>query len=125
MFDFLYYCCYCAILKGKKNGTGEKRASFMLATFSTVFTIAVYLYFSKNIPFTIAKLVIQSILIFVLVIGNIYGYSFYFLKNNYYKTIIKKYDNLYFTKRKLLGLFSWLLYISAYCLLILVGIRYY
>lgn len=125
MFDFLYYCCYCAILKGKKNGSGEERASFMLATFSTVFTIAVYLYFGKNIPFTPVKLVIQSVLIFLLVIGNIYGYSYYFLRNKYYLTIIKRYDKLYFTKRKLLGLFSWILYISAYCLLIFVGVKFY
>lgn len=118
IYDFLYYCCYCAILRGKKNGTGEERASFMLSTFTSVLLFSFYFIFAHNKHFYNPEVLFISVLLLTII--NVYFTSYVFVKTGRFKKVIAKYQT---NRNKLFfGLLAWVLFIGSFTLFIYSGI---
>ena len=120
LYDFLYYCCYCAILKGKNNGTGEERASFMLSTFTSIFLISVYFLIISNVNIYINPNVL-FVLILALTIINVYFTSYRFVRTGRFKKVVQKYQRN--PQKVFLGIIAWFFFIGSFALFTYAGIK--
>jgi|688.fasta_scaffold811336_2 hypothetical protein len=123
ILDFLYYCCYCAVLKGKKYGSGEERASFMLSIIISIYSIALYFITCVKLQLRIMKPFLVSGLSFGLVVGTVYGLSYFFVKTQRYVALLNEFRSKKLNK-PLLGTIAWILFITSFIAFGLAGMTF-
>jgi hypothetical protein len=123
MYDLCYYSFYCSILKGKKHGTGEERASFVLATTVSVLVISLYFYCSVYFTIQIVSAEVASITIFCFCIINYYLHLYHFVRKNRYIKIVRRYDQLETSTKRAIGVIAWLIFFGSFVIFAWSGIR--
>jgi hypothetical protein len=122
IYDFLYYCCYCATLKGKKHGSGEERASFLLS--SIISGLVVTLYFFLVIEFNLHLpnngVLVSSIIVFFIICN--YSNDYYFVKTKRFIDIGNKYIDWPTRIKFMLGAFSLMLFFLVFILFATFGV---
>ena len=122
MYDFLYYCYYCLVLKGKKYGTGEERASFMLAVATSLYIISLYFFLTLHLRLIIVNPMVVAVAIGLMLIGMMHIHKVYFVNTGRYRMIRKYYQNTAKRSRFLYGLFALIMFLFAPVAFLLSGI---
>lgn len=113
MYDFLYYTYYCLVLKGKKYGSGEERASFMLSVVVSFYIIAVYFFVTIQFRLNIINPKVVAISMALLLFGMMHFHRVYFVKTGRYIQIKEKYNNTSKRAKFIYGIFALIMFLVS------------
>jgi len=122
-FDFLYYSCFCVVLKGAKHGTGEVRAGIMLSISLSMLIISIYMYCVPIFPMLKVTPVVFSILIASLLVINYFATISYFVSTQRYVKIVEKYSYMTRNKKRIIGMMAILIFFGSFIFFGYSGIR--
>jgi hypothetical protein len=123
IYDFLYFCCFCGVLKGAKNGTGEERASFMFSTILFLLIMSFYFCLVSYINAILIDSKLLAVLTILLWVAVYYVNNFYFIKNKNYKKIIIRYQSTPSNTRKILGVVAVLMFFASFVIFGFSGVK--
>lgn len=123
--QFLYYCCFCAIFKGAKHGTGEVRASIMFSTSLSMLIISMYMYFIPIFPMLMLNVtpIVFSILIAGLLVINYFATISYFVSTQRYVKIVEKYSYMTRNRKRIIGTIAIFIFFGSFTFFGYSGIR--